>query len=466
MPMRRLLLALSLVFSTLPALAGNIDLATLPPRDSVQLTIYNAEDLTLVRERRVLSFKQGSNPLQFSWANTLIDPTSVELRFVDQAQDFRLVDTTFPHDRPQVLYWTVESQRAQQAMVEILYFTSGIRWSADYLAVADAQEKQLDLTSFVRVTNHSGEDYPDAQVRLVLGNINLVEKIAQLAYQMPDQLYKEEMADVRQRATKMAMMEAVGAAMPAPAAKPMLQAKEVAKQALSEYFIYTIEGTETIPNGWAKQLRSFHADDVPLKIEYRYRPRQYGEQLVRLYTLRNDKESKLGQTPLPEGPLQVYRDQGSLGLSYLGKPQLNYVPIGDLAEINLGQDPQVVLEPRSERLSRDNLWMRVRGVNIYKRADDLGAQTEINAEIAGWDEHRFQRPRIRNFSNRPVNVELRWTFDGDVRFKSALNTRLYDVHTVQVNANAAAGQDLELPYELMTRYGYNAKQNRVELATP
>ncbi|MEM7019075.1 MAG: hypothetical protein AAF512_17255, partial [Pseudomonadota bacterium] len=55
---------------------NNVDLSTIPTRDTVQLTIYNAEDLTLVRETRVLSFKKGVNPLQFSWANTLIDPTS------------------------------------------------------------------------------------------------------------------------------------------------------------------------------------------------------------------------------------------------------------------------------------------------------------------------------------------------------------------------------------------------------
>ena len=57
-----------------PLAARNVDLSTVPSRDTVQLTIYNAEDLTLVRETRRITFKQGLNPLQFSWANTLIDP--------------------------------------------------------------------------------------------------------------------------------------------------------------------------------------------------------------------------------------------------------------------------------------------------------------------------------------------------------------------------------------------------------
>ena len=83
--------------------AKNVDLSTVPNRDSVQLTIYNSEDLTLVRETRRVSFKKGENGLQFSWANTLIDPTSVRLRFLSQADKLELLDTTFPHDRPQML---------------------------------------------------------------------------------------------------------------------------------------------------------------------------------------------------------------------------------------------------------------------------------------------------------------------------------------------------------------------------
>ena len=49
------------------------------------MTIYNSEDLTLVRETRKVTFKKGVNPLQFSWANTLIDPSSVELKYLTHA---------------------------------------------------------------------------------------------------------------------------------------------------------------------------------------------------------------------------------------------------------------------------------------------------------------------------------------------------------------------------------------------
>ena len=161
--------------------ARNIDLSTVPNRDTVQLTIYNSEDLTLVRETRKVSFKPGVNALQFSWANTLIDPSSVELRFLSERDKLDMLDTTFPHDKPQMLYWNVQSEIDGEAVIEITYFTSGISWSADYECIADAQEKNLRLDGFVRVSNNSGEEYENAQVRLVVGKINLVEKIAQLA---------------------------------------------------------------------------------------------------------------------------------------------------------------------------------------------------------------------------------------------------------------------------------------------
>jgi len=167
------------------AAARNIDLVTLPPRQTVQLTIYNSEDLTLVRETRAITFKKGVNRLQFSWANTLIDPTSVYFRPLEQEDEIEVLDTTFPGDRPQVLIWNVESEFEGQAMVEVSYFTSGISWNADYVMITDPEETQMSLDGYVTVINHSGEDYEGAQVRLVVGVVNLVEKIAQLARGKP-----------------------------------------------------------------------------------------------------------------------------------------------------------------------------------------------------------------------------------------------------------------------------------------
>ena len=47
--------------------------------------------------------------------------------------------------------------------------------------MTDKDETKASFDGYVTVVNNSGEDYEGAEVRLVVGTINLVEKIRQLA---------------------------------------------------------------------------------------------------------------------------------------------------------------------------------------------------------------------------------------------------------------------------------------------
>ena len=58
------------------------------------------------------------------------DGTTLVLKAADKLD---VLDTTFPHDRPQVLYWNVQSDFDGEGTIEITYFTSGITWSAQTL---------------------------------------------------------------------------------------------------------------------------------------------------------------------------------------------------------------------------------------------------------------------------------------------------------------------------------------------
>jgi hypothetical protein len=478
--MRTLTIAIALGLAAVTSVRGqgtaqsNVDLSTVPSRDSVQLTIYNSEDLTLVRETRKVSFKKGANPLQFNWANTLIDPTSVRLRFLTSPDKLELLDTTYPHAKPQMLYWNVQSELDGEATVEITYFTSGISWAADYVCIANPGETEMGFEGFVRVVNNSGEEYENAQVRLVVGKINLVEKIAQLA-QPP--IAKGNRANQLGRvATEGKLLEmdekwgdvngvafgygGVGGGFGGGRAAPA-RPKQIIKEGLSEYFIYTIEGTETIPNGWSKRMRSFEGQTVPFKIQYRYRVPEYGDQLVRMYLLTNDKESKLGTTPLPDGMVRVFRQNGRDGLSFLVAQPVKYIPIGDKIELNLGQDPEVVFELVKLRTWRDNLWLQVNGTDIFRRADQPGIEIEVNSSVAGWDDHSLFDQRIRNYTKKPIEVEIRRSFPGHVVFRSGLAAKSHDYQTVEYTATVKPGQKAELLYEVLQHQGRNVKQNNV-----
>src|SRR5512141_2893914 len=89
-----------------PVAEARINVTTLPGRDTVQLTVYNSADLTMVKETRTLVLR---NRLEFSWANTLIDPTSVEFRALTHADEVEVLDISFPPRVTDTLEWRVQS---------------------------------------------------------------------------------------------------------------------------------------------------------------------------------------------------------------------------------------------------------------------------------------------------------------------------------------------------------------------
>ena len=432
-------------------LAKNVDLVTLPARDSVQLTIYNSEDLTLVKETRSVTFKKGVNKLQFSWANTLIDPTSVTFRPLEHKDDVELLDTVFPGQKPQHLIWNVESKFEGQVKVEVTYFTSGLTWSMDYVAITDPDETKLHFRGYVRVFNNSGEEYENANVRLIVGTINLVEKIAELAQRRGIPVPQPSAAPglyemLRKSGAKDGIQRAE--APPEPAAK----APVIVKEGLSEYFLFSVSGEETIPNGWSKRMQAVEARDVPFDIVYRMRAYQYGPRPVRFFIWRNDAEHKLGDSPLPDGQVNLFRRNGGDGdgLAFLARQQIRYVPIKAEIEINLGPDDLVVYETR--RMGTERLNFHFHAIS--------GPPHEV---VDGWDEQTNWVDTIRNYRTKPIKFELRRQWDGDVDYDSEVATTLFDYRTTETTFDIGARGKRQYPATVTVHFGTNGTQQRVKL---
>ncbi len=449
--MKRTVFALSLLLIAVaagPAAAKNIDLVTLPSRFSVQLTIYNSADITLVKETRFVTVKRGANKLQFSWANTLIDPSSVELRPLEHADKIEIADTVFPGQKPQHLIWNVESKFEGQVKMEVTYFTSGLTWSMDYVAVTDPAEEKMKFDGYVRVFNRSGEQYENAEIRLIVGTINLVEKIADLARRrgipVPQPTgpgYGKMRREVAGRAFSRA---AEATARPGPPSG----AKQIVKEGLSEYFMFTVEGEETIANGWSKRMIAVDAEDVKFDIVYRMRAHQYGRRPVRFFIWRNDDEHKLGESPLPDGRVRIFRENGADGLSFLGEQQIRYVPVKAAIEVNLGPDDLVVYETRKRSTKRYNF--------------SFDRWSKVN----GWDEETDWVDVIRNYRTKPIVFELRRRWSGHVDFESEVKTTLFDYRTVEAKFTLPARSRKNYPATVITHMGANKKQDRIRLKSP
>lgn len=383
------LIGLPLTLATSPTVHAGMDLVTVPDRDGVQVTIYNDADLTLVRERRPLTLKEGENRLQFSWADTLIDPTSLDLVPVTNGDSITVHELTYPPRTNMLGRWTVESPKAGPNPFEITYFTSGIAWRAFYMGTLAADEKTMRLEGYVIVSNNSGEDYAEAETRLVVGKVQLLDEIAMLArrqpaYGRPDGgVERQRYSDAR---SKMAAPSA--AAMPRTVAAKE-ERKQIIKEGLSEYFLYTIEGRETIENGWSKRLPSFDTADIPVVNLYKYDNSRFGENVVRFLSYKNDTAHKLGETPIPGGALTVYRQvDAAQHVSYEGQSSFKYIPVDEDVELNLGAVSNVIVEPKLMRTATDAFAF-----------DQWG-------DIAGWDVIQEWQVEARNTRDVPVTVQV------------------------------------------------------------
>ncbi len=392
--MKRILSTLLIIAATAGVGRAKVDLVTLPSRDTVQLTIYNSADMTLVRESRALTLRDGPNRLQFSWANTLIDPTSLEMLPRANADKIDVAELVFPPRVRNLGLWNIDSGVSGKVPVEITYLTSGLTWRAFYMGTLTENEKTMRLQGYVRVTNNSGEDYENAQTRLIVGKVHILDQIAELArrqypYGRPGVVAPPPAVPApARRAGRDVRLMMEKAAVAAPIAP-----KEIRKEGLSEYFLYTIEGTETIPTGWSKRLMSFDVDEVPVVNLYKFEQQRYGNSVVRFLSFKNDKEHELGETPIPGGMLKVYRDVGDAGhLSYTGQSSFKYIPVDEDVELNLGAVANVVVEPKLMNFESENYRFDRRG------------------NVSGWDEIRTFDVEVKNTRDIAVKVEIKRNF--------------------------------------------------------
>ncbi len=408
---------------------ADVDLVTIPTRESVQLTIYNSDDITMVREHRLLTVKPGINRIQFTWANTLIDPTSVDFRILDHVDKVDLIDTTFPSGRNDALQWNIRSQMAGKIPVEIRYFTSGITWKADYVGIADGDESELRLTGYIRVYNNSGEMYDDAQVRLVVGTVNLVEKIADLAQRPAPGEWKELEENKRRRVQELFKKAAAKGdklkELEAEVTESIEELrrdvpKQVVKEGLSEYFLFTIEGRENIEHNEPKRLVSMKVTDVPLECIYKLTDREKGDFFTKYYRFKNEKlkdeqgndkdlsaMENLGLSPLPDGMVRLYSEYANKDLAYVGGTSTKYVPISDRVEVNVGRDPDITIT----RHVKDQQITNVVSRQYKRRIDD---EFVMYYDLVDYDETFYYEEEIVSGKPVDVKVELERRFDANV----------------------------------------------------
>jgi len=225
--------------------------------------------------------------------------------------------------RPTLVLELQNANPAEQ-QVELGYLTAGLAWKADYVAELAPDEKTMDLSGWVTLTNTSGSSYNDAKLQLVAGNVNQVQP-------------------VMEQAAKSMTMATAGA--PAP----------MAQEELFEYHLYTLGRPTTIGDNQTKQVAMLAGAGIPVTKEYR---------LVNIGTAYNyalgdmarvnatvrmafdNKEADHLGLPLPKGTVRVYKNDSSGQALFVGEDAIDHTPKGETVHLDLGQAFDVTAQPK------------------------------------------------------------------------------------------------------------------------
>lgn len=254
-------------------------------------------------------------------ATVLATNGGVVLQFADRIETSipgRIVYPGVPANlraRP-TLVISLHSGTEKEQKLELSYLTGGLSWRADYVANLAPDEKTLDLSGWVTLTNQSGAAYPNATLQLVAGDVNRVQDRKPVMYEM---------------------------ARMAAAPPPPSQMKE---EGLFEYHLYTLDRPTTLAVNQTKQVALLSASAVPARKEYvlqgqnYYYSGSYGDlgatQKVGVFVAFDNKESSRLGMPLPKGIIRVYKRDSEGRAQFVGEDQIDHTPKNEQVRLKLG----------------------------------------------------------------------------------------------------------------------------------
>jgi len=269
------------------------------------------------------------------------------------------------------LLWRLWSGEAGKHEVEFSYLTGGMRWEANYNAVAPEKGDTFDIIGWVTLENMSGKDFENASVKLMAGDVARVAT---------------EAGDLRAY-SEVAREAAAGG----PA---------VTERAFEEYHLYTLERPTTVLDREVKQVEFVRASNVPaeriyvydgFKVDPRYRGWDYYNIRTRpeygtvsnpkvwvMLEFQNSEKSHLGM-PLPRGKVKVYRRDVDGRNEFIGEDQIDHTPKDETVRLYTGNAFDLVGERRQTGFKLD--------------------------ESRHWADESFEI-KVRNHKQEPVKVRV------------------------------------------------------------
>jgi hypothetical protein len=189
-------------------------------------------------------------------------------------------------------------------LTQVTYMTGGINWKADYTAVVNENDTQINLGGWVTINNHSGATYKNAKLKLIAGDI----------HRASDNRYRRDGFSKSKRVGKVAAFE---------------------EKSFFEYHLYTLPRPATVKENQVKQIELLNADNVPVKKLYIFDHQQNQKKVMVKLEFLNSKENNVGMA-LPKGKVRAYKRDSDGSLELLGEDNIDHTPRGENVRLYIG----------------------------------------------------------------------------------------------------------------------------------
>jgi len=219
------------------------------------------------------------------------------------------------------LVWKVKAGQPGAHLVKIAYRANAIDWRVDYRAVASPDHKSLDLAGWVTLNNQSGTTYRDAGLKLMAGDVHVVEE--------PSRATRASFSLSRESTLFMG--------------KSRFEEKSFA-----EYHLYTLGRQTTLASAQTKQIELVKIEGIPVVKRYllktppgmaAYQPGPPGasQHVAVILEFKNSKETREGLgIPLPKGPFRVYQVDADRQTEFVGQDEIDHTPKDEPVRVRVG----------------------------------------------------------------------------------------------------------------------------------
>ncbi len=294
------------------------------------------------------------------------------------------------------LVWMVQNQGPGRQKAEVSYLTNGVNWHAEYVAVVDEEDKNLDLGGWVSIENRSGATYGNAKLKLVAGDVHRVKP-------------------KRRRAGE---DDAVAPQILAKAAAPQFEEK-----AFFEYHLYTLQRRTTLKDNQTKQISLFPPAETKTEKIFIHDGSRYGKKVRVHLEFKNSEKDGLG-IPLPQGKIRVYKEDVDHALEFVGEDLIDHTPVDEKVRIFLGNAFDLVGErvQKSSKKISDRVYEREIEVSLRNRKEE-----DVEIVVV---EHFYGDWKISNNSHSFVKKDA-WTAEFPIAVPARGEVTLSYTATIQ-----------------------------------